>query len=191
LLNVPLTPPFSLINRLSLNAFNALYYRKPEGAFLTHYAPFFYPLDGIGHWNRIYGPKGFLQYQCVLPPDGAEPATRELLARIAKSGQGSFLAVLKRFGDRPSLGMLSFPRPGVTIALDFPMRGRETLRLLDELDAVVAEAGGALYPAKDGRMRPTMFQQSLPAKSLFMLYLDTEFQSIFWQRNLCNGKPNT
>lgn len=184
LLNVPLTPPFSLINRLSLNAFNALYYRKPEGAFLTHYAPFFYPLDSIGHWNRIYGPKGFLQYQCVLPPETAEPATRELLARIAKSGQGSFLAVMKRFGDRPSLGMLSFPRPGVTIALDFPMLGTKTLRLMDELDGVVAEAGGALYPAKDGRMGYTMFTLSLPAQKDFLRFRDQALQSMFWQRSI-------
>jgi FAD/FMN-containing dehydrogenase len=182
LMNVPITPPFSLINRLSLNAFNALYYRKPEGTILSHYAPFFYPLDGIGHWNRIYGPKGFLQYQCVLPPDEAEPATRELLARIARSGQGSFLAVLKRFGDRPSLGMLSFPRPGVTIALDFPMRGRETLRLLDELDAVVAEAGGALYPAKDARMSPTIFRRSSPMRKRFLPLADRIFSSGFWTR---------
>ncbi len=179
LLNVPLTPPFSLINRLSLNAFNAIYYRKPEGAFLTHYAPFFYPLDGIGHWNRIYGPRGFLQYQCVLPPDAAEPATRELLARIAKSGQGSFLAVLKRFGDRPSLGMLSFPRPGVTIALDFPMLGRETLRLLDELDTVVAEANGALYPAKDGRMSMDVYNRSFWKLSLLINWLEPRFSSGF------------
>lgn len=182
LLNVPITPPFSLINRLSLNAFNALYYRKPEGAFLTHYAPFFYPLDGIGHWNRIYGPKGFLQYQCVLPPDVAEPATRELLARIAKSGQGSFLAVLKRFGDRPSLGMLSFPRPGVTIALDFPFKGQGTLRLLDSLDTVVTAAGGALYPAKDARMSLGMLQLSFPMLQRLLPFLDWEFASGFWKR---------
>ena len=129
LLNVPFTPPVSLINPLSLRVFNALYYRKPEGRFLTHYEPFFYPLDAIGHWNRIYGPKGFLQYQCVLPPQVAEPALSELLARIAKSGQGSFLAVLKRFGEKPAVGMLSFPRPGVTIALDFPFIGNQTLWL--------------------------------------------------------------
>ncbi|HSO80317.1 MAG TPA: FAD-binding oxidoreductase [Chromatiaceae bacterium] len=187
LLNVPVTPPFSLINRLSLNAFNALYYRKPEGAFLTHYAPFFYPLDGIGHWNRIYGPKGFLQYQCVLPPDGAETATRELLGRIAKSGQGSFLAVLKRFGDRPSLGMLSFPQPGVTIALDFPMLGRETLRLLDELDEVVAEAGGVLYPAKDARMGAGIFRGYASEMDKFTFFVDPWFSSGFWRRT---GKIN-
>jgi FAD/FMN-containing dehydrogenase len=183
LLNVPFTLPISLINPLSLRAFNALYARKPEGQFLTHYEPFFYPLDAIGHWNRIYGPKGFLQYQCVLPPEAAEPATRELLERIAKSGQGSFLAVLKRFGDKPSLGMLSFPRPGVTIALDFPMLGDKTLRLLDELDVVVAEAGGVLYPAKDARMNSAFFLREIChlAKNS---HQDKLFQSMFQIRIL-------
>jgi FAD/FMN-containing dehydrogenase len=186
-LRVPVTPPFSLINRFSLNAFNALYYRKPEGAGLTHYAPFFYPLDGIAQWNRIYGPKGFLQYQCVLPPAAAEPALRELLARIARSGEGSFLAVLKRFGGLPSPGLLSFPRPGVTIALDFPFKGQATLRLLDTLDAVVAEAGGALYPAKDARMSPAMFRWSFPALERFLVFVNPGFSSGLWRRVFAYG----
>ncbi len=181
-LTVPLTPPFSLINRLSLTAFNALYYRKPEGTFLTHYAPFFYPLDGIGNWNRIYGPKGFLQYQCVLPPATAEPALRDVLGRIAASGEGSFLAVLKRFGDKTSPGLLSFPRPGVTIALDFPFKGEVTLRLLDSLDAVVAVAGGALYPAKDARMSPGMFKKSFIACEKLIPLIDPRMSSGFWRR---------
>ncbi len=179
LLNVPFTPPISLINPLSLKAFNALYSRKPEGRFLTHYEPFFYPLDAIGHWNRIYGPKGFLQYQCVLPPDVAEPALRELLGRIARSGQGSFLAVLKRFGDKTSVGMLSFPRPGVTIALDFPMLGAKTLWLLDELDGVVADAGGALYAAKDARMAMSVLRGSYMNLDLYMGFRDKVIKSGF------------
>jgi FAD/FMN-containing dehydrogenase len=181
-LGVPITPPFSLVNRLSVNAFNALYYRKPEGAVLTHYEPFFYPLDGILHWNRIYGPRGFVQYQCVLPTSEAEPALRELLKRIAASGQGSFLAVLKRFGERSSPGLLSFPRQGVTIALDFPFKGRGTLRLLDSLDAIVLDAEGALYPAKDARMSPTMFRQSCPGLERFLRFVDPGFESGFWRR---------
>ncbi len=182
LLDVPFTPPMSLINPLSLKAFNALYSRKPDGTFLTHYEPFFYPLDAIGHWNRIYGPKGFLQYQCVLPPAVAEPALRELLGRIAGSDQGSFLAVLKRFGDKPSLGMLSFPRPGVTIALDFPMLGAKTLRLLNELDGVVDEAGGALYPAKDARMSLKIFASLTAEFKDFGLLMETHFYSGFQNR---------
>jgi len=182
LLNVPFTPPVSLINSFSLKVFNALYSRKPEGNFLTHYETFFYPLDAIGHWNRIYGPKGFLQYQCVLPPEVAEPALSELLARIANSGQGSFLAVLKRFGEKPAVGMLSFPRPGVTIALDFPMLGNRTLGLLDELDGVVAEAGGALYPAKDARLKLSIFPQSRALMERLLSTIDYKFSSEFLKR---------
>ena len=182
LLTVPFTPPLPLINRFSLKAFNTFYARKPEGRFLTHYEPFFYPLDAIGYWNRIYGPKGFLQYQCVLPPEVAESALTELLARIARSGQGSFLAVLKRFGDKPSLGMLSFPRPGVTIALDFPMRGAKTLRLMDELDEVVAEAGGVLYPAKDARMSNRLFKFSFRCYNRILPFIDNIFISDFGKR---------
>lgn len=181
LIELPLTPPVSLINRLSLRAFNALYYRQREGRGLTHYAPFFYPLDGIGHWNRIYGPRGFLQWQCVIPPAAAEPALREILGRIAASGQGSFLAVLKNFGDRPPPGFLSFPRPGVTLALDFPLT-RGILPLLDTLDAVVAAAGGALYPAKDARMAPGMFRRSFPAVERLLPFVDPAFSSGFWRR---------
>lgn len=182
LLNVPFTPPISLINQLSLKTFNAIYYRKPEGKFLTHYEPFFYPLDAIDHWNRIYGPKGFLQYQCVLSPGIAESALSELLAITAKSGQGSFLAVLKRFGDRPSPGLLSFPRPGLTVALDFPFKGEPTLQLLTRLDAVVADAAAALYPAKDARMDRAMFRQSYPGLEQLIAFLDSRFLSAFWQR---------
>ena len=187
LLQVPVTPPVSLVNRLSVDAFNGIYYNKPGytkpgGRALTHYEPFFYPLDGIGHWNRLYGPKGFLQYQCVLPPATAEPGLHALLSRIASSGQGSFLAVLKRFGDRPSAGMLSFARPGVTVALDFPLRNASTLRLLADLDAVVADAGGALYPAKDARMSAEMFRRSCPGLERFLPWVDPAFHSAFWER---------
>ena len=181
-LSVPLTPPISLINRISLNIFNALYYRKPSGTFLTHYAPFFHPLDSIGHWNRIYGPRGFLQYQCVLPPAAAEASLEQMLQRISASGQGSFLAVLKRFGDRPALGLLSFPRPGVTVALDFPFLGQATLDLLTALDEIVASAGGALYPAKDARMSPSMFRHAYPGLPRFLPFVDPAFASGFWRR---------
>lgn len=182
LLTIPFTPPFSLINQFSLKAFNVLYSRKPERQFLTHYEPFFYPLDAINHWNRIYGPKGFLQYQCVLPPEMAQPALTELLERIARSGQGSFLAVLKRFGDTSSLGMLSFPRPGVTIALDFPMLGEKTLGLLDLLDKVLTEAGGVLYPAKDARMRQGAFSHFTVEDQMFLKYRDSAYCSDFFLR---------
>lgn len=181
---IPFDPPVSLVNNVSLKAFNALYYRqqvKPQGG-LTHYAPYFYPLDAIQDWNRIYGRKGFYQYQCVIPLKDAEAATAALLDTIARHGEGSFLAVLKTFGSKPSLGMLSFPRPGTTLALDFPNRGEKTLRLLDELDAIVKEAGGALYPGKDARMPASLFQSGYPEWQAFTDYIDPNFSSRFWQR---------
>ncbi len=176
-------PPLSLVNGLSLRAFNTLYWHRARtGRALSHYLPYFYPLDAIAHWNRIYGRRGFFQYQCVLPPHAMREALDELLARIAGSGQGSFLAVLKTFGTRASLGPLSFARPGATLALDFPNRAESTLTLFDELDAVVRAAGGALYPAKDARMSAEMFRHSFPRWEEFMHWMDPAFCSDFWRR---------
>lgn len=184
-LSMPFTPPFSLVNRLSLRPFNALYYHRQRVRHrhaVAHYESFFYPLDGIIAWNRMYGPRGFLQHQCVLPPDASRQATAELLRTISKSGSGSFLAVLKEFGDHPAPGMLSFPRAGTTLALDFPNNGPGVFALLDRLDAIVAAAGGAIYPAKDARMSPGIFQQGFPRWGEFSAYVDPKFSSGFWRR---------
>lgn len=184
-LKVPVVPPFSLINGLSLKVFNSLYYHRQHALAVhatTHYEPYFYPLDGIGDWNRIYGPNGFMQYQCVIPPNMAREGTEHLLRTIASHGDGSFLAVLKQFGNRPSPGMLSFPRQGTTLALDFPNRGERTLRLLEKLDDIVAEAGGAVYPAKDARMSGRRFRQYFPAWDAFSHFIDPRFSSSFWRR---------
>lgn len=178
---VPLTPPVSLVNRLSLRAFNALYYRQRERRGLTHYAPFCCPLDGIGHWNRVCGPKGSLRWHGVFPPAAAESALREILGQIAGNGQESFLAVLKIFGARPSPGWMSFQRPGVTLALDFPLT-RAILPVLERLDAIVAAGGGALYPAKDARMAPAMFRRSFPRADRILPFLAPAFLSGFWRR---------
>lgn len=190
--SVPMELPVSLVNGLSLRAFNRLYYAaapaRPRRQ-VVHYRPFFFPLDGIGRWNRLYGPRGFLQHQCVLPPASEEAATAEMLGRIAASGQGSFLAVLKPFGDRAPAGMLSFPRAGTTLALDFPFRGQATLDLLEALDRVVMDAGGAIYPAKDARMAPAMFAASFPRLGEFRQYVDPAFSSAFWRR--VAGSPST
>ncbi|MBN8887169.1 MAG: FAD-binding oxidoreductase [Rudaea sp.] len=182
-LSVPFTPPISLINGLSLSAFNELYFRRAhEGHEIVHYEPYFYPLDAIGEWNRIYGPRGFLQYQCVVPPAAAETATAELLRTIAASGSGSFLAVLKVFADRPAAGILSFPRAGTTLALDFPNRGAATFALLDRLDEITAAAGGAVYPAKDARMNGARFRQYFPRWQEMRGAIDPKFSSGFWRR---------
>jgi FAD/FMN-containing dehydrogenase len=184
-LSVPFTPPISLINPLSLKAFNSLYFhrqREDIAHVTTHYVPYFYPLDGVGNWNRIYGPRGFMQYQCVVPPAAAHNGIKQLLEVVARGGDGSFLAVLKQFGDLPSPGMLSFPRPGTTLALDFPNQGERTLGLLDKLDDIVASAGGAVYPAKDARMNGQRFRQYFPAWEAFSHFIDPRFSSSFWRR---------
>lgn len=182
---LPFTPPISLVNSLSLRAFNLLYWHRQRQTIrrsVGHYAPFFYPLDGIAHWNRMYGPRGFLQYQCVVPPADAADALVELLGQISASGSGSFLAVLKQFGNRCAPGLLSFPRPGTTLALDFPNDNGSVFALLDRLDAVVSEAGGAVYPAKDARMSGAHFRQYFPHHEAFIPYIDPRFSSSFWRR---------
>jgi hypothetical protein len=118
----------------------------------------------------------------VLPHEHARDGIRTLLNRIAASAQGSFLAVLKTFGDLPSPGILSFPRPGVTLALDFANRGSRTLRLLADLDDIVSAAGGALYPGKDARMSVTMFRRGFPQWERFASLVDPAFSSTFWRR---------
>ncbi len=182
--SLPVDPPISLVNALSLKAFNAAYYRQrlPRGAALIHHEPYLYPLDAIENWNRLYGRRGFYQYQCVLPLRGAREGVAEMLKRIARAGLGSFLAVLKTFGARPSLGMLSFPRPGATLALDFPNQGERTHKLFAELDEIVAAHGGALYPAKDARMPAALFRQAYPNAERFTAFVDPEFSSSFWRR---------
>ncbi len=191
---IPFSPPVSLINGLSLRLFNFVYYRKQredvsEGP--VHYDPFFFPLDSIADWNRMYGPKGFYQYQCVLPTDGGRSGIADILDRIAGSGTGSFLAVLKMFGERQSPGLMSFPRPGVTLALDFPNRGGKTLALLDSLDEIVVAYGGAIYPAKDARMPPRLFASAYPRLDEFSRYMDPSFSSSFWRRVAGKGQGGT
>jgi len=183
-LKLPFALPGWMLNRYSMKAFNSLYYRThaaSKGPALTPYDSFFYPLDSIRQWNLLYGKQGFLQYQCVIPETNLE-AFAELLDRVARSGMGSFLGVLKQFGPAPPAGMLSFPRPGLTLALDFAMRGERTLQLMQSLDEVVRQCGGALYPAKDARMSPSMFEASFPGWRSFVPYIDPKLSSSFWRR---------
>ena len=185
--SMPVVPPVSLVNGLTLRPFNAAYYRMKAwnaGPAIVDYEPFFYPLDAIADWNRMYGPRGFHQYQCVGPRTGAREAVADLLRAIARAGQGSFLAVLKTFGDRPSAGLLSFPMPGLTLALDFPDRGEATEALFARLDAIVADAGGRLYPAKDGRMPRAMFERGYPRRIAFARFRDPGVRSAMSRRLL-------
>ncbi len=185
--SLPFTPPFSLINAISLRAFNRAYYlaqRLRSGASQQHLMPFFYPLDSVLGWNRAYGPRGFYQYQCVVPRACEVEATRELLAAIRTSGQGSFLAVLKTFGDRAGAGLLSFPMAGTTLALDFPNQGPPTLALFRQLDAIVERAGGRLYMAKDACMSRAFCRAGYPALAEFARYRDPGISSNLARRLL-------
>lgn len=186
-INMPVTPPLSLVNKLSLRPFNAAYFTmnaRKAGAGASHYESFFYPLDKIQHWNRMYGRRGFYQYQCVVPRDNARQAIADMLTVIAAAGEGSFLAVLKTFADRPAAGLLSFPMAGATLALDFPNRGARTERLFLRLDEVVTQAGGRLYAAKDARMPAQMFAAGYPALTAFSTFRDPGISSAMSRRLL-------
>ena len=178
-LAVPIDLPGFLLNPLTVRAFNFAYALKRPGTRVVDAHPFFFPLDAVGSWNRIYGRRGFFQFQCVVPE---RAAIAELVDAVARSGMGSFLSVIKSFGDLESPGLLSFPRKGPTLTLDFANRGAETLALLDRLEAIVAAAGGALYPAKDARMSKETFARSYPRRAEFEALRDPAFSSSFWQR---------
>lgn len=183
-LNVPLTPPISAINQLTLKLFNTLYFHKhkPRSYSVVDYDPFFYPLDSINNWNRIYGKKGFQQYQCVIPVDTAYDAILALLSEIARSGQGSFLAVLKRCGNITSPGYLSFPLPGISLALDFAQSEYIEHKLFPKMDKIVRSAGGRLYPAKDAHMSPEDFRHYYPTWESIERLRDPAINSHFWKR---------
>lgn len=184
-LSVPLTPPITLMNSLSLKLFNNAYFHlHKEGRHTSQgsYEPFFYPLDSVLHWNRIYGRKGFQQYQCVIPGAAAETAMGEILTSISTSGSGSFLAVMKRCGDVASPGLMSFPMPGVSLALDFPQRERLNIALFQRLDEIVRAAGGRLYPAKDAHMSGEDFRTFYPGWQKVETLRDPALLSLFWKR---------
>lgn len=160
--SVPFHFPGFALSPLTVRMFNASFYsRHEEGQKLVDYDEFFYPLDSILHWNRIYGKRGFFQYQAVFPQPTAAACLRELLKRLSASRRASFLAVLKTMG-KPSGGMLSFPMPGQTLALDLPNTGPDTVQFLRELDAVVLHHGGRVYLAKDACLTPESFRAMYP-----------------------------
>ncbi|HTL46808.1 MAG TPA: FAD-binding oxidoreductase [Verrucomicrobiae bacterium] len=185
-LAMPFDAPGFLLNRWTVGVFNELYFRKqalgPRRSRM-HYDPFFFPLDGISDWNRLYGKSGFFQHQCVIPEGSVpEKTVAGLLKIIAASGLGSFLAVLKKFGDARSPGLMSFPRKGLTLSVDIKNGGPRSFALMDKLDAVVKEANGAVYPAKDARMSAALFESSFPGLPQFRKLKDERFSSQFWRR---------
>ena len=163
---VPVDLPSALLNRWSVGAFNGLYYRRGRvGTSFVDYDTYFYPLDAILEWNRIYGRAGFVQYQCVLPTAASREGLGQLLKQIATSGRASFLAVLKLFGPGDA-GYLSFPMEGYTLALDFPADS-VTFSLLRRLDLIVAAHGGRIYLTKDACSSPSLLRTGYPRLEQF------------------------
>ena len=169
-------------------AFNAVYYgmHKPRHGVREPWWKFFYPLDVADEWYRLYGRRGFAQYQGVYPPEVGQAELRAILERIHKAHHPNFLGVLKRMGP-PSPGMLSFPRDGLTLALDLPVQGEETRRLFRDLYDMTAELGGRVYLAKDAFLTPELFRRMYPRWEEFLAVkrrVDPEgrFHSLLSQR---------
>jgi len=181
----PFELPGFALNSASVGAFNALYFHKQikkRQTKLQDYEPFFYPLDAVLHWNRMYGKAGLLQFQYAIPWEHAREGTVAILSEVAKSGLASFLAVLKAFGDVPSPGLMSFPKPGITLALDFPIKPEKSFKLFDRLAEMTREFGGRLYPAKDARMTGEQFKLFYPQWEQLQRYKDPALTSSFWER---------
>ncbi|MBA4145189.1 MAG: FAD-linked oxidase [Cytophaga sp.] len=158
-ISIPVFFPSFALNTVSISAFNFLYYHKHRMAakdFIVHYDTFFYPLDFIRHWNKMYGKRGFLQYQFVIPFEDAAKGLRIIIDAISKSGAASFLAVLKILGEGEN--MLSFPMPGFTLALDFPISDK-IFPFLDKMDKIVGDLGGRIYLVKDARMTAETYRK--------------------------------
>ncbi|MFQ0812554.1 FAD-linked oxidase [Brucella anthropi] len=184
-LGVPFDLPFPVLNKASLSLFNTAYFHRKRRMTAAHRVPyqnFFYPLDTIRNWNRLYGPAGLYQHQSVIPFGAARTVIPAMLAASREAGQASCLTVLKRFGAIQSPGLMSFPVPGYTLTMDFPNRGHKTLALLDRLDRMTVEAGGRVNPYKDQRMSARTFAASYPRWRDFEPFRDTAFNSNFWRR---------
>ena len=180
----PFEAPSWLLNSTTVNLFNLAYRHRPwtMGRDTVHYDPFFYPLDAVGGWNRLYGARGFFQHQCAVPKAAAPGAIERLLRLTGAHRQGSFLVVLKLLGRRKSPGLLSFPMEGATLALDLPNRGEPTRKLLADMTAAVTDAGGRLYPAKDATMSAEAFRLGYPEWRRLEALRDPKIMSDFWRR---------
>ena len=188
--SVPFDAPGFLLSPPMVRLFNRVYAKlqKADGKQRTvHYDRFFYPLDGVHHWNRLYGKRGFLQWQCVTPRDAGIEPIKAVLNALEKQGIASYLVVLKAFGDQPAAGLMSFPMPGFTLAMDFPNTGQPLFDLLQYLDRIVIEAGGRIYPAKDARMAPETFRRSFSQLAEFAKFIDPKFSSSFYRRVCAHG----
>ena len=191
-LSFPFDAPGFALNKYTVSAFNFAYFHKqmkPRVKARQDYEPFFYPLDIALHWNRLYGKSGLLQFQYAIPWESAREGTIAILTEVAKSGLASFLAVLKAFGDVPSPGLLSFPQPGITLALDFPIKEGLTFPLFERLADMTLDFGGRLYPAKDAAMTAHQFQTFYPQWPQLARFRDPVLTSSFWER-VTGDRPN-
>jgi FAD/FMN-containing dehydrogenase len=181
----PFEAPGFALNKFSVAAFNTLFFHKQiqsHKKFVQDYEPYFYPLDAVLRWNRMYGKRGLLQFQYAIPWEHAREGTIAILREVAQSGLASFLAVLKAFGDMPSPGLMSFPQPGITLALDFPIKPGVSFPLFERLADMTRDFGGRLYPAKDAAMTAAQFQAFYPQWQRFARYRDPLLTSSFWER---------
>lgn len=182
---VPFEAPNWLLSKPTISAFNIAWYHRQQRAKSTRHVDlesFFYPLDAVGRWNLLYGKQGMLQYQCVVPLVDGLDAIRDLIGIMQRGGASSFMAVVKTFGSVVSPGMMSFPRPGLTLTLDMPNSGPHLFEALDICDSIVLSAGGRVYPAKDARIRGTMFRAMYPELKQFIPHIDPAMSSSFWRR---------
>ena len=181
-----LTIPFDLPGVFPLRHlvkwYNRYYFRTQKGRRLRYLEDFFYPLDTVLHWNRLYGHRGLIQWQALIPEPHFLHVSERILGMMQAHRLPSYLVVVKDFGLMEPIGMLSFPGPGITIAMDFPNTGEALLRMLDRFDALVLDAGGRIYPAKDARMQGEVFRASYPRYATFRDYIDPKFSSSFWKR---------
>jgi FAD/FMN-containing dehydrogenase len=189
----PMEAPGFLLNKYSIAAFNTVFFHKQMKRHVVtkqDYEPFFYPLDAVLKWNRMYGKRGLVQFQFAIPWEGAKEGTIAILKEITKSGLASFLAVLKTFGDVPSLGMMSFPLSGFMFALDFPIKPGITFPLMQRLGDMTRDYGGRLYPAKDACMTPSQFKTFYPNWERFTRYKDPAITSGLWERVMADGRAS-
>ena len=180
----PIKLPFSIVNNLTLKILNNFYFyaNKDKNLKKQHYRSFFFPLDAIKNWNRAYGRKGFFQYQFVVPKRESKEVVGLVIDKLIKYKQKPALGVLKTFGEKQPLGMLSFPREGLTLAIDLQNKGTSTLELLNELDNVINSFNGRIYPAKDSRMSKETFLNNYTEYEKFKSYIDPKINSNFITR---------
>jgi FAD/FMN-containing dehydrogenase len=184
-INLPVYLPKGIVTNYAVSGFNKLYFalmEKRKAEFTAHYDPYFYPLDVIGSWNRIYGKNGFFQFQGVVPYGDNNKLALGVFEILKKSEHCSYLTVVKEFSEREASGLMSFPRKGLTICFDIPNKGPDTLKFIKKLNDYACSAGGAIYPAKDASMSPDNFITSYRNISEFSGFIDKKFSSSFWRR---------